>query len=66
MLHKVKLPPEQGKTTTGIYPRPIFSGAESNFDSFLLPTSTFPVVYTLVYRSFCICKLNAVFTSMQK
>ena len=46
---------EQGKFTTAIYRKPTFSGVYSNFESFLHWVYIFGVVYTLVYRCFCIC-----------
>ena len=46
---------EQGKFTTTIYQNPTFSGAYSNFESFLPSVSKFGRVYTLVYRCFRIC-----------
>ena len=46
---------EQGKFKTTIYRKPTFSGAYSNFESFLPSVYKFGIVYTLVYRCFCIC-----------
>ena len=46
---------EQGKFTTAFYRKPTFSGVYSNFESFLRWVYIFGMVYTLVYRCFCIC-----------
>ena len=52
---------EQGKFTTTIYRKPTFSGVCSNFKSFLPSVYKFGMVYTLVYRCFCICSNWAQF-----
>ena len=46
---------EQGKFSTTIYHNATFSGAYSNFESFLLFVYKFGMIYTLVYRCFGIC-----------
>ena len=46
---------EQGKFTTTVYQKPTFSGVYSNFKIFLPSVCKFGMVYTLVYRCFCIC-----------
>ena len=46
---------KQGKFTTTIYGKPTFSGIYSNLESFLPSVNKFGMVYTLVYRCFCIC-----------
>ena len=46
---------EQGKFSTTIYCKPTFSGVYSNFESFLPSVYELGMVYTLVYRCFCIC-----------
>ena len=46
---------EQGTFTTTIYRKPTFSGANSNYESFLPSVYKFGMVYTLVYRCFRIC-----------
>ena len=46
---------EQDKLTTTFYRKPTFSGVYSNFESFLRWVYIFGMVYTLVYRCFCIC-----------
>ena len=46
---------EQGKFTIKIHRKPTFTGVYSNFESFLPSVYKFDIVYTLVYRCFCIC-----------
>ena len=46
---------EQGKFSTTIYRKLTFSGAYSNFESFLPSVYKFGMVYTLVYRYYRIC-----------
>ena len=44
----------QGKFTATIYRKPTFSGVYSNSKSFLSSVYKFGIIYTLVYRCFCI------------
>ena len=46
---------EQGKFSTTIYLKLTFSGAYSNFESFLPSIYKFGMVYTLIYRCYRIC-----------
>ena len=46
---------EQDKFTTTIYWKPTFNGVYSSFERFLPSVYNFGMVYTLVYRCFCIC-----------
>ena len=46
---------EQGKFTTTVYRKPIFSGLYSNFENFLPSVYKFGMVYNLVYKRFRIC-----------
>ena len=46
---------EQGRYTITIYRKPTFSDVYSNFECFLPSVYKFGMVYTLVYRCFCIC-----------
>ena len=50
----IEVIPEQGKFTTTIYRKPTFSGLYSNLEIFLPSVYKFGMVYTLVYRCFCI------------
>ena len=52
---------EQGKFITTIYRKPTFSGLCSNFAIFLPSIFKLSVVYTLVYRCFCICSNSTQF-----
>ena len=45
---------KQVKFTTTIYRKATFSGVYSNFERFLTLVYKFDMVYTLVYRCFCI------------
>ena len=47
--------PKQGKFTTTVYRKHIFSGVYSNFESFLPSVYKFGMGYTLRYRYFLIC-----------
>ena len=51
----VEITCEQGKFTTTIYWKPTFSGVYTNYESFLPAVCKLGMVYTLVYRCFCIC-----------
>ena len=44
----------QGKFTTTIYRKPTFSGVYRNSKNFLSSVYKFGMIYTLVYRCFCI------------
>ena len=61
---------KQGKCSTTIYCKPAFSGVYSSFESFLPFVYKFGMVYTWVYRSFCICsdwkKFHAELTFLKK
>ena len=52
---EVEIIRHQGKFATTISRKPTFSGVYSNFESFLPSVYKFVMVYTLVYRCFCIC-----------
>ena len=43
------------KFATTVYRKPTFSGVYTHFDSFLLTTYKFSMIYTLVFRCFSIC-----------
>ena len=51
----IKVICEQGIFSATIYRKPTFSGVCSNCESFLPSVYKFGMVYTLVYRCFCIC-----------
>ena len=61
---------KQGKFSIIIYRKPTFSGAYSNFESFLPSVYKFGMVYTLLFRCFCICsdwkKFHAELTFLKK
>ena len=46
---------QQGKFTTAVYQKFNFSGVYINSENFLPSVHKFRMVYTLVYRCFCIC-----------
>ena len=46
---------EQSEFTATIYGGPTVSGIFSNFENFLPSVYKFGMVYTLVYRCYCIC-----------
>ena len=46
---------KQVKFSTTIYCKPTFRGVYSSFESFFPSVYKFGMVYTLVYRWFCIC-----------
>ena len=46
---------EIGKFVTTVYRKTTFSGVYTHFESFLLSTHKFDVLYTLVYRCFILC-----------
>ena len=46
---------ENGKFVTTFYSKPTFSGVYTPFESFLLSTHKFGMLYTLVYRRFTLC-----------
>ena len=60
----------QEKFTTTVYRKHTFSGLCSKFESFLPSVYKFGMVYTLVYRRFCICtdwtKLHAELNFLKK
>ena len=58
---EVEIMCEQGKFKTTVYWKPIFSGVYSNFESSLPSVYKFGMVYTLVYRCFCICSNSTQF-----
>ena len=61
---------EQGKFSSTIYRKRTFSCVYSNFKSFLPSVYKSGMVYTMVYRCFCICsdwiKFHAEFTFLKK
>ena len=50
-----KISQEIGTFVTTLYWKPIFSGAYTQFESFLPSTHKFNMLYTLVYRCFTLC-----------
>ena len=51
----VEISREIGKFVTTAYRKTTFSGVYTHFESFLLSTHKFDVLYTLVYRCFILC-----------
>ena len=52
----VKIILKQGKFTTTVYLESTVSGVCSNFESFSISVYKLGMVYTLVFRCFCICR----------
>ena len=51
----VEISRENGTFVTTVYRKPTFTGVYTHFESFLLSTHKFGVLYTLVYRCFTLC-----------
>ena len=48
----VEVSRENGRFKTAVYRKPTFSGVYTHFESFLLSSNRFGMIYTLVYRCF--------------
>ena len=48
----VEVSRENGRFKTAVYCKPTFSGVYTHFESFLLSSNKFGMIYTLVYRCF--------------
>ena len=51
----VEISQENGKFVTTVHRKPTFSAVYTHFESFLLSTQKFGMLYTLVYRCFALC-----------
>ena len=52
MILYAEISREKGKIVTTVYRKPTFSGIYNHFESFLLSSDKFAMLYTLVYRCF--------------
>ena len=51
----VEISQENGKFVIKVYQKPIFSGLDTHFESFLPSTHKFGILYILLYRCFVLC-----------